>query len=390
LVTTKSPRAAPHRSRAVEWLLDAGLYSCINGPVCTARTVMTDAIPPSRWAMSRNRAVLLAGAALVVAAILYIVFAGRPAKELTLYGNVDIRAVTVGFRVAGRLATLDVDEGDPVHAGQRLARLDSTPLALEVDEARANAAAIGKRMELLKSGYRPEEIAVARATVEERRATLLNAEQTLARQLELKGTGAVAPRVYDDAVAARDAARALLGAALQTLKEQVHGYRPQEIAEGEGNHARADAITAEAEQRLADTVLNAPADGVVLTRAVESGAILPAGTPVFTISLRTPVWARIYVSEPDLGQVAPGREVLLDTDARPGRPYHGHIGFVSTTAEFTPKNVETPELRTALVYRARVVVRDADSQLRQGMPVTVRLAPAGGDAPDRGGAAAPP
>jgi HlyD family secretion protein len=322
--------------------------------------------------------------ALAVAAIAYVVFAGRPAKELTLYGNIDIREVTLGFRVAGKLATLDVDEGDAVHAGQQLAQLDPTPLALEVDEARANAAAIGKRMALLKSGYRPEEIAVARATVGQRRATLTHAEQTLARQAELKGTGAVAPRVYDDAVAARDEARALLMAAEQTLKEQVHGYRRLEIAEGEGNHVHAVAVTAEAEQRLADAVLNAPADGVVLTRAVESGTILAAGTPVFTISLRTPVWARIYVSEPDLGRVAPGREVLLDTDARPGRPYHGRIGFVSTTAEFTPKTVETPDLRTALVYRARVIVSDADSALRQGMPVTVRLAPLGA------AAAAPP
>ena len=137
---------------------------------------------------------------------------------------------------------------------------------------------------------------------------------------------------------------------------------------------RAVAVAAQAEQHLADAQLLAPADGVVLTRAVEPGAILAAGAPVFTVSLRTPVWARIYVSETDLGRIAPGRAVLLYTDARPDRPYHGQIGFVSPTAEFTPKNVETPDLRTALVYRARVVVADPDTALRQGMPVTVRLA----------------
>lgn len=313
---------------------------------------------------------------MLIGVVVYLLIAHRPAgKQLTLYGNVDIREVTVGFRVAGRLAVLKVDEGDAVRAGQELARLDATPLELELNEARANADALGKRMALLRSGYRPEAIALARATVAERRATLKNAEQTLARQTELEGTGAVAQRTYDDAVAARDEARARLQGADETLAEQTRGYRHQEIAEGEANHARALAAAAQAEQRLADTVLNAPEDGTVLTRAVESGAILAAGTPVFTISLREPVWARVYVAEPELGQVAPGREVLIYTDGRPSHPYHGRVGFVSPTAEFTPKNVETPDLRTALVYRARIVVTDPDTELRQGMPVTVRLAP---------------
>jgi len=325
-----------------------------------------------------TRRVALIALALVAIAVLaaVIVYRSRGSGELTLYGNVDIREVTLGFRVAGRLAKLAVDEGDSVRGGQELARLDATPIELELNEARANAAAIGARLTLLRSGYRAEDVEQARAAVAERRAALTNAEQTLGRQEQLRGTGAVAQRLYDDALAARDQARARLKAAEESLAEFERGYRRQEIAEGEANHARAKAAAAQAEQHLADTVLLAPADGVVLTRAVEPGAILAAGTPVFTLSLLAPVWARVYVSEPDLGRVTPGRAVLLYTDARPGRPYHGRVGFVSPTAEFTPKNVETPDLRTALVYRARVVVHDPDASLRQGMPVTVHLAPA--------------
>lgn len=323
----------------------------------------------------RRRIALIAGAVIVVAALaFYAVARSRGTGELVLYGNVDIREVTLGFRVPGRLAALSVDEGDSVRAGQELARLDVTPIQLELNEARANAAAIGARVALLKSGYRTEDVEQSRAALAERRAALTNAEQSLARQEQLRGTGAVAQRVYDDAVAARDAARARVRAAEQSLAQFEAGYRRQEIAEAEANQARAAATAAQAEQRLGDAVLQAPADGTILTRAVEPGAIVAAGAPVFTVSLRAPVWARIYVSEPDLGRVAPGRAVLLYTDARPDRPYHGQIGFVSPTAEFTPKNVETPDLRTALVYRARVVVTDPDPALRQGMPVTVRLA----------------
>ena len=237
------------------------------------------------------------------------------------------------------------------------------------------AGSAAARAALLHAGARPQEVEQARAVVAERHAVLVNAEQALARQEELKGSGAVAARIYEDAVAGRDQARARLQAASQTLSQLQSGPRREEIAEADSNRARAVATAAQAEQRLTDAVLRSPADGIVLTRAVEPGTILAAGAPVYTVSLLAPVWARLYISEPDLGRTPPGRTVLLYTDGRPAKPYHGRIGFVSPTAEFTPKNVETPELRTALVYRARVVVSDADSGLRQGMPVTVRLAP---------------
>ncbi len=329
-------------------------------------------------ALPRKRLLLiLALLALIVVGLAWAWARNARARELVLYGNVDIREVTIGFRVAGRVERLDVDEGDRVTAGQEVARLDPIPLELEANEARANAGSLAHRMDLLRKGYRPEAVSQGRAAVAEQEAALTQAEQNLARQEQLKGTGAVAERVYDDALAARDEARARLKSARENLAQLEYGYQHQEVAEGEANHQRALAAAAEAEQRVKDTVLVAPADGVVLTRAVERGAILAAGTPVFTISLRAPVWAVIYVDEINLGRVAPGQSVLLYTDARPGRPYHGQVGYVSPNAEFTPKNVETPELRTALVYRARIVVSDPDEALRQGMPVTVHFAPQG-------------
>ena len=324
----------------------------------------------------KPRLILIAAAGVLVALGAFFLIHGKGSKELTLYGNIDIREVTIGFRVPGRVATLGVDEGDTVRAGQEIARLDTAPLTLEFTEAKASAGSAAARADLLRAGARPQEIEQARANVAERQAALSNAEATLARQVELKGTGAVAAHVYEDALAARDQARARLQAATQLLSQSQSGSRREEIAEADANRARAAAAAAQSEQRLSDAVLRAPADGIVLTRAVEPGAILAAGTPVYTLSLQRPVWARIYVSEPDLGRTPPGREMLVYTDGRPDKPYHGRIGFVSPTAEFTPKNVETPELRTALVYRARVIVADPDADLRQGMPVTVRLAPA--------------
>ena len=155
---------------------------------------------------------------------------------------------------------------------------------------------------------------------------------------------------------------------------QFHGLeRGDENAEAKASLQQTQAQLAQAELDLHDTTLIAPSDGTLMTRAVEPGSMLSAGSTVLTLSLTRPVWVRAYIDEPSLGQVQPGRELLLYTDGRPDKPYHGQIGFVSPTAEFTPKTVETPDLRTDLVYRLRIVVTDADDALRQGMPVTVQF-----------------
>lgn len=322
----------------------------------------------------RRLVLALAGLA-ACGAVGYAYWRARGAgPEPVYYGNVDIREVALGFRVAGRLDELAVDEGDRVREGQVLARLDAEPLRRELAEATANARAIEARLALFHAGYRPEDVAQAEALLDERRAGLTSAEQNLARLEQLRDTGAITARSLDEAVAARDEARARLRQAAHGAAQFRAGFRHEEINEAQANLGRARAAAAQAELKLADAALVAPADGVVLTRAAERGAILSAGTTVYTVSLTRPVWVRAYCAEAGLGQVAPGRAVLVYSDSRPSAPYHGQIGFVSPTAEFTPKSVETADLRTALVYRFRVVVSDADDGLRQGMPVTVRLA----------------
>ncbi|MDN6682449.1 MAG: efflux RND transporter periplasmic adaptor subunit, partial [Enterobacterales bacterium] len=157
------------------------------------------------------------------------------------------------------------------------------------------------------------------------------------------------------------------------LSQYETGNRPQEIEQAQAALAQAQAAADQAELNLKDTQLFAPSTGTVLTRAVEPGTMLASGSTVFSVSLTRPVWIRAYVSEENLSRAIPGTEIEIYTDGRPDKPYHGKIGFVSPTAEFTPKSVETPELRTALVYRLRVIVTDADDSLRQGMPVTLRF-----------------
>lgn len=321
------------------------------------------------WLWGLALLLLLAGAVLYWAVYVH----GARQGPLVLYGNVDIRDVNLGFRVSGRLAELMRDEGDPVHAGDLLGRLDAEPYLRELRLAEANVASLKARYDLLLAGYRKEDIGQARATVQQRQAVLTNTEQVLARRLALRPTGAASEENTIDALAARDEAAANLKAGQESLRLLENGYRPEEITEAKGNFERAEADLAEARLRVDDTTLYAPSDGIILTRANEPGAVLAVGATVFTLSLTQHAWIRAYVSERELGRVHPGDNVLIFTDTRRQQPYHGTVGYVSPTAEFTPKSVETTDLRTDLVYRLRVVVLDADPSLRQGMPVTVRF-----------------
>ncbi|HII4615438.1 efflux RND transporter periplasmic adaptor subunit [Aeromonas hydrophila] len=214
-----------------------------------------------------------------------------------------------------------------------------------------------------------------RAELAAAEAAALEAEQQWRRQRALAATGAISRGQLDTARSQRDQTQAQVRAAREQLGQLETGYRPEEIAQSDAQLQGAKAALASAELALADAVLTAPSDGILLTRAIETGSMVQPGATAFNLSLTAPVWVRAYVEEPWLGHFPSGARVTLTTDSRPDKPYQGVVGFVSPTAEFTPKSVETPDLRTHLVYRLRIVVQDPDSALRQGMPVTVRLAP---------------
>ena len=176
------------------------------------------------------------------------------------------------------------------------------------------------------------------------------------RQQAMVPPGAAPQRTLDDAVSQRDQAAAQVRTAEQNLRELTAGYRKEEIAEADGQLRQAQASLDTAQLNLRDAQLVAPSDGVILTRAVEKGSMVAAGTPGFSLTLTSPVWARAYVDEPTWASSTAAPGCTLTTDLHPDRPYHGVVGFVSPTSEFTPKSVETSDLRTSLVYRLRIVV----------------------------------
>jgi len=298
---------------------------------------------------------------------------GRAGEGLTLYGNVDIREVQLAFQDPGRILHLMVDEGARVGKGQVVAELDPARYQLEARRLAAEVAAQGQVVDRLHQGSRPQEVEKAKAGVAAARANLKEAELFLARKQSLLISNRISQQEIDSARARVQ----ILSATLRTAEEEaslsIEGPRQQDIAAAEAALAGLQAAKDLAERRLTDARLLAPADGVIRNRILEPGAMAAVGAPVLTLALTNPLWVRAYISEPDLGKVREGMRAEIRTDTFPDKVYQGWVGFLSSTAEFTPKTVETTELRTKLVYRARIFACDSQQELRLGMPVTVKI-----------------
>jgi HlyD family secretion protein len=323
------------------------------------------------------RRILPVVALLALAAIAFFtrgfgLIAAAPAP-LELYGNVDIREVDLAFRVGGRIAQMPVEEGAQVKAGTLLAALDRAPVDDRAAQAAAQVAQAQAQLLKLQNGSRPQDIDAARARVAAAQAALSAAEEDYARRQPLVEPGAIAEAVWDQTVAARDRARAGLAEARAALALAQIGPRAEDIAAARAALDAAKAAQGGIATDTSDTQLRASLDGTVVTRAREPGAIVAPGETVFTLAIERPLRVRAYIAEGELSRIAPGMAVTVKADGN-DKTYHGTIGFISPKAEFTPKTVQTSDLRTDLVYRLRIVVNDPDAALRQGQPVTIRIA----------------
>jgi HlyD family secretion protein len=301
----------------------------------------------------------------------------QPATELVLYGNVDIRQVSLAFDGSGRVAAVRAEEGDRVQAGAVLATLDTTTLALQAEQAQAQIEVQRQNLLRLRNGSRPPELAQARSRVTEAQADAARAERELARLQEIatttQGRG-VSPQDLDRARTSVQVAHARVDEQREALRLTEQGPRTEEVSGAAAQLRSTQAQLALLQHQISLGELKAPADAVVRSRLMEPGDMATPQRPMFALALVQPKWVRVYVSETDLGKVKPGLAARVVTDSHPDQPIAGKVGYISSVAEFTPKSVQTEELRTSLVYEVRVVVEDGGNVLRLGQPATVRIA----------------
>jgi len=296
------------------------------------------------------------------------------AEQLTLYGNVEIREAQLAFNSSEHIAEILVQEGDYVKKGQPLARLHSVALDAQLAGAEAQLEAQQQTVAKLEAGSRKEEINQARAELNAAIARTKSANSTYKRLLGLQVKNLVSQEDVDNAKALADSARAEAEAAQQGLTLMEIGPRKEDIAIAKAELANRNAALMLARQKRDDANLYAPDHGIIRKRILEPGDMAFPQTPVITLAFSNPVWVRAYLPEIALGKIALGTVATITTDSFPDKIYWGWVGYISPSAEFTPKNVQTAELRTRLVYSIRIFVCNPQHELRLGMPVTVRIA----------------
>ncbi|WP_151988046.1 HlyD family efflux transporter periplasmic adaptor subunit [Acinetobacter oleivorans] len=301
---------------------------------------------------------------------------------LTLYGNVDIRQVSLAFEQSGRIEKLLVQEGDKVKAGQVLATLNTNALHIQAKQAQAQLKAQQEAIVKQDVGARPEEITQAKAQLASAQAELDKTNKNLQRlQILVSSTDgrAISQQELDYAKSNKDSAEAAVREKQANLELIIKGARQEDReatkAQYEVTKANLDLIN----YNLTQAELKSPVNAVVRARLQEVGDMTTAQKAVYTLALTDPKWIRVYLNEQDLSSIKMGGTAQVIRDSDPNQPINGKIGYISSVAEFTPKTVQTEEIRTTLVYEVRVYVNDPNDQLKMGQPVTVKVPLASGE-----------
>ncbi|HLH20665.1 MAG TPA: efflux RND transporter periplasmic adaptor subunit [Bryobacteraceae bacterium] len=357
-------------------------------------------------------------------------------NRIVVSGNIELEEVNIAFKTAGRLIERAVDEGDTVRKGQVIARLDrdqliaqqeretaglqsseyqlaqaetslqwqKATLAADIEQKKADLAAAEARLAELKHGSRPQEIQDARAAVEAAQAEADRAQKDYERGQTLIKNDDISAAQFDQYRDRADATAASLKSAKERLDlvlagpriEQIEAQaaqversrallkmteanalelkrREQELATRRAEAARSKASLALIGTQISDTVAESPVDGVVLVKAADVGEILAPGTTVVTVGDIDHPWLRGYINETDLAKVKIGSLARVTTDSYPGKVYRGRVSFISSEAEFTPKQIQTQQERVKLVYRIKIEVENPNHELKSNMPADAEI-----------------
>jgi HlyD family secretion protein len=319
--------------------------------------------------------VVLLAAAIAAAWYFYPRLTRKPAptNQLTLSGNIEAHESLVSFKVQGRIIDLPVEEGQRVEQGALLARLEDADYRQRVRVDEANVGVRESNLALTMAGTREQEIKASEQAMLDAHADLQQKQIDADRAQKLYSKDEVSTQERDLAATALKRAQAVYLSSQQKYNEAVEGSRKEDIAIARANVKQAQANLGLSRVDLDYTVLHAPAAGVITVREAELGEVVSPGTPVVTLADLDHIWLRAYIAETDLGRIRWGQDASVTTDTYPGKQYHGRISFISSTAEFTPKSVQTYKERVTLVYRIKIDIDNPNHELKPGMPADAHI-----------------
>lgn len=290
-------------------------------------------------------------------------------KDTKFYGNVDVRTVSLAFRVSGRLDTLNFDEGQNLKKGDVIATIENSIFKENLNQLNAQIKLQEIQIQKLEKGYRPEEIQKAKAKLSQVKANLDKTNKDFKRAQKLLKSKSISEQSYDNTKAIALDLQAQYDYAKSSLELLKNGYEIEDILSAKATLESLKAQRNILQINLDDTVLYSPVDGTIITKVFEVGSIVNSSQTIVELAKSDEYWVRSYISEKYLGIIKDGMKAQVFTDNN--KSYEGVVSFISPLAEFTPKTVQTEDLRTDLVYRFRIILKNTDSDLKQGMPVTI-------------------
>lgn len=324
----------------------------------------------------KKRRLVIAGVVVVVLIGLILWAKGRGRQdegEMKLSGNIEVTESNLGFKRPGRIVSLLVEEGQPVKKGQKLAELDREELENQSRQYQAGVNESAARLKELLAGTRPQQIEQARAGLNQAEAELAKAKADFDRADELYRNGAISTEQMDAFRKIYLVAQSQEKRSKETLSLAREGPRKEDIEAARMREQQAKAAFAASQDRLKDSFLYAPFDGIVLKKTAEPGEAVGTGVPVYKLGDLANPWVKIYVKEDRLGLVKLGQSAKVTTDSYPGKAYDGTVTYIASEAEFTPKTVQTEEERVKLVFGAKVSLQNPAGELKPGMPADVRI-----------------
>jgi HlyD family secretion protein len=318
-----------------------------------------------------KRLIIVVLIAAVISGALYYFFTqdkevGNPVIKVS--GNIETTEVDIGFKIAGRIVSISVQEGDWIEKGKILAKLDDEDLRQRLELAKATLRSAQARLKKLLAGARPEELREAEAILNQAQFDLENKQTQYERMKALFEKNVIPKENLDNAETGYKVAKASLQKAMENYRLVKEGPRREDIEDAKAQVAQALASLKLAETQIAYTIVQSPISGVVLVKSSEIGEVVNPGTSILTLADIENVWLKAYVPETELSKVKWGQEVMVTTDLRPKKIYRGKISFISSQAEFTPKQIQTEKERVTLVYRIKVDIPNPDRELKPGMP----------------------
>lgn len=297
--------------------------------------------------------------------------------QVTASGTIEATEVNVATKAAGIVRAVYPHEGDRIDSGQVVAAVDHADLDWQLAQARAASALAHANLQLAINGPQREDIAQAEAAVRQGEVLLQAAQTDLERAQRLAADGTATPKQLDDATTRERTADAALAMAAATLAKLRSGTRAEQVAAARAQVAQAEAMVGAIRQRIEDATVRSPLDGVVTHRLTEPGEMAAPGSALLAIAALDEVWLRVYLTTTEVGSIRLGDPVDVRIDAEPDRPRGGVVTFISSTAEFTPRNVQTKEDRVKLVFAVKVALDNRDGALKPGLPADATFHPRG-------------